>query len=60
MGLQVGEAHTTCGQDSEGKEDEGAPGRKEALGLGDGTQLHRVSLGLRAQRASQIRVVSLQ
>ena len=30
MGLQVGEAHTTCGQDSEGEEDEG-PGEEKRL-----------------------------
>ena len=59
-GLWVGEAHTTCGQGSEGEEDKGPLGRRGARCLGDGAQLHRVSLGLRAQRASPIRVISLQ
>ncbi|CAI9168938.1 unnamed protein product [Rangifer tarandus platyrhynchus] len=40
-GLQVGEAHTTCGQGSEGEDDEGPPGRRGPRCLGDGTQLHR-------------------
>ena len=52
------ETHTTCGQGSEGEEDEGPPGRRGARCLGDGARLHMVSLGPRAQRASPIRVTA--